>query len=150
MVASEKYCAIIHKKKGYRMKKKIHVKHTHRYTLEKSDLYIGECEFNVYDSYWQLSYRESDDTKVTMYCYENYIRIERFGEVKSKLSMKPKQDTNNPMESAYGTFYIVIHTHDYKREDAYVMVEYDVVSGDPQQDGFKIEIAFQEDSNEYN
>ncbi len=132
------------------MRKKIHVRHTHRYTKEKSVLYEGECDFTLYDTYWQLSYSERDGTKVKMICYDDYMIIERFGEVKSKLELNPNKRTSNAMESVYGTFFIAIQTHDYKKEDAYVMVEYDVESGSPEKDGFKIEIDIKEDGNEYN
>ena len=131
------------------MRKKIKVKHTHRYTNEKAVLYDGDALCNEFSEYLELNYMEEDKTKVTMFIYENHMEIKRFGEVLSSLDMKPKKKTKNPMKSAYGTFEIEVYTYDFKNEGNYIMVEYDVENGTKEKDGFKIEIEIKEEGYEF-
>lgn len=132
------------------MKKKIQVKHTHRYTNMQSILFEGYANCNDFDEYLELSYEEEDKTKVVMYCFAKYIVIERYGEVLSKLELHKNKKTSNPMNSIYGTFEIEVSTYDYQKDDHYIMVEYDVENGSEEKDGFKIEIIIEEDHHEYN
>lgn len=132
------------------MRKKIQVKHTHRYTKSENILFEGYAVCNDYDDYIELVYYENNDTKVVMYAYQDYMVIERYGEVHSQLNLHPNKATANPMKSEYGTFEIEITTFDYQKDDHYIMVEYDIENGSPDKDGFKIEIEVKEEAHEYN
>ncbi len=130
------------------MQKKIMVRHTHRYTNERAILFEGIAMCEDFDTYREYRYSEKDGTKVVMYCYEDHIQIERFGMIHSCLNLYENRTTKNPMESVYGIFDIEMTTFAYRREDRYVMVEYDVESGTEEKDGFIIEL--EEVINEYN
>lgn len=132
------------------MRKKIQVKHTHRYTKSENILYEGYAICNDYDGYMEITYHESDDTKVVMYAYDNYMIIERYGEVQSQLHLHRNKRSKCPMKSEYGSFEIEVTTFAYKKQDNAIMVEYDIESGNPDKDGFKIEIEVKEVAHEYN
>lgn len=132
------------------MKREILVKHMHRYTFEQAVLYEGVAEYNAYPDYVELVFYEDQNTRVVMHCFEKYMEIRRFGEVKSHLTLKPKERTHNPMESIYGTFEVEMFTDAYLREDAYIMVAYDVENGTEDKDGFRIDIELKEDGYELN
>lgn len=132
------------------MRKKIQVKHTHRYTKSQNILFNGYANCHYYDRHIEYTYDEQDDTNVIMRVYDDHMEIERFGEVHSLLQLYEGTSTLNPMESEYGTFEIEIYTYAYQNDDNYIMVEYDVESGSEDKDGFKIEIEVKEDIHEYN
>ncbi|NBK96690.1 MAG: DUF1934 family protein [Erysipelotrichia bacterium] len=132
------------------MRKKIQVKHTHRYTKSENILFVGYALCSEYDQYREINYVEKDGTKVVMYMFKEYMVIERYGEVHSQLNLHRKQTTKNPMKSEYGTFEIEIHTFAYQCDPRYIMVEYDVENGSDSKDGFKIEIEVMEEAYEYN
>lgn len=132
------------------MRKKILIKHTHRYTKSQNVLFNGYAICHYYDRHIEFTYVEQDDTKVIMRAYDDHMEIERFGEVHSLLNLYKDCVTKNPMESEYGTFEIEMKTYAYIKDDHYIMVEYDVESGSLEKDGFKIEIEVKEDTHEYN
>lgn len=131
------------------MRKKIKVKHTHRYTNEKAILFEGQALCNEFNDYIEYLYNEADGTKVMMYIYSHRIEIKRHGEVLSSLDMQPEKKTKNLMKSPYGEFEIEIYTYDFQNDGNYIMVEYDVENGLKDKDGFKIEIEVEEEGYEF-
>lgn len=132
------------------MRKKIQVKHTHRYTKSLNVLYDGYAICNDFDTYIEITYYEKDGTKVVMYAYDDYIIIERYGEVHSQLQLHQNKTIKCLMRSEYGNFEIEATTYAYQKAENYIMVEYDIESGNTDKDGFLIEIEVKEDAHEYN
>lgn len=131
------------------MKRKIKVKHTHRYTLEKDILFDGYADCNEFQEYLEYIYYEENNVKVVMYIFESYMQIKRFGEVQSTLTFKKEEHTMNLMNSVYGSFEIEIYTYDFQKKGYDIIVEYDIENGSDEKDGFKIEIEVEDKGYEF-
>ena len=132
------------------MKKKLHVKHKHRYNLEEAVLYNGEATFNIYDDYEELLYKEGDGANVRVQLYEDFMKIIRNGEIVSNLKFINNEKTKNILTTPYGDLEIEIYTYTYERENSKIIVEYDVLSSNEEQDGYRIEFTLEEVRSEFN
>lgn len=131
------------------MKKRLHVRHQHRYLLEVADLYNGEAEYSLFDDYELLTYKEADDVLVKVYLYEDYMQIHRHGEIKSKLSFKVNQTTKNLLITPYGDMEIELFTYNYRYEKNKIILEYDILSSNEEKDGYRIEFIVEEGVSEF-
>lgn len=131
------------------MKRKIKITNTHRYTKQKSIQYNGYVDMNVLEDGFSFVFYEKDNTKVRMSIHENHMQIERFGEARTKLTMKENELTKNPIESVYGIFEIDIFTYSYLNEKNHIKVEYDVENGTDDKDGFIVELEIKEERHEF-
>lgn len=135
--------------KDYRTKK-INVKHQHRYTLEKANLYNGLANYQLFDDHEEISYQENDGAKVKVSVFPEYLKIERKADITSSLLFFPYKKTSNELKSEYGNFNVEIYTYKYQKHNHCILVEYDILSSSSQKDGYEIMFEMEENINEFN
>lgn len=121
---------------------KLIVKHQHRYSFEKKDIYEGDVEIKHLEDHDELFYQELDGSNVRVLAYDDHLEIKRKGELISNLYFAEEEKTVNLIESPFGDIEIELFTYSYKRFQDKLIVEYDILSSN-EKDGYIIEFTYE-------
>ena len=120
------------------MKKYLTVKQTHRYTNEKNLMFQGHANYEQKAYGLCISYKEDEQTSVTVMIQDDEISIKREGEFITSLMFRNLEKTQGSVLSEFGTIDLEIYTHKYIRKENIVALEYDILSGGNVTDGYRI------------
>ena len=121
------------------MKKHIVVKQKHLYTEERNLMFEGQAFFSDSDGCLRLSYTErGSNTAVSVEAENEELRIQRDGELMTRLTFQHKKQTTGSVLSEFGTIDIGVFTHKYIKKENIIAIEYDILSGGEVTDGYRI------------
>ena len=121
------------------MKKHIVVKQKHLYTEERNLMFVGQAFFSDSDGCLRLSYKErGSNTAVSVEAENEELRIQRDGELMTRLTFQHKKQTTGSILSEFGTIDIGVFTHKYIKKENIIAIEYDILSGGEVTDGYRI------------
>ena len=121
------------------MKKHIVVKQKHLYTEERNLMFEGQAFFSDSDGCLRLSYTErGSNTAVSVEAENEELRIQRDGELMTRLTFQHKKQTTGSILSEFGTIDIGVFTHKYIKKENIIAIEYDILSGGEITDGYRI------------
>ena len=121
------------------MKKHIVVKQKHLYTEERNLMFEGQAFFSDSDGCLRLSYTErGSNTAVSVEAENEELRIQRDGELMTRLTFQHKKQTTGSILSEFGTIDIGVFTHKYIKKENIIAIEYDILSGGEVTDGYRI------------
>ena len=121
------------------MKKHIVVKQKHLYTGERNLMFEGKAFFSNSDGCLRLSYTErGSNTAVSVEAENEELRIQRDGELMTRLTFQHKKQTTGSILSEFGTIDIGVFTHKYIKRENIIAIEYDILSGGEVTDGYRI------------
>ena len=124
---------------GDSMKKHIVVKQKHLYTEERNLMFEGQAFFSDSDGCLRLSYTErGSNTAVSVEAENEELRIQRDGELMTRLTFQHKKQTTGSILSEFGTIDIGVFTHKYIKKENIIAIEYDILSGGEVTDGYRI------------
>ena len=102
------------------MKKHIVVKQKHLYTEERNLMFEGQAFFSDSDGCLRLSYTErGSNTAVSVEAENEELRIQRDGELMTRLTFQHKKQTTGSILSEFGTIDIGVFTHKYIKRAIY-------------------------------
>ena len=131
---------------GDSMKKHIVVKQKHLYTEERNLMFEGQAFFSDSNGCLRLSYTErGSNTAVSVEAENEGLRIQRDGELMTRLTFQHKKQTTGSVLSEFGTIDIGVFTHKYIKRENIIAIEYDILSGDEVTDGYRILWSLKED-----
>ena len=131
---------------GDSMKKHIVVKQKHLYTEERNLMFEGQAFFSDSNGCLRLSYTErGSNTAVSVEAENEGLRIQRDGELMTRLTFQHKKQTTGSVLSEFGTIDIGVFTHKYIKREYIIAIEYDILSGDEVTDGYRILWILKED-----
>ena len=121
------------------MKKHIVVKQKHLYTEERNLMFEGQAFFSDSNGCLRLSYTErGSNTAVSVEAENEGLRIQRDGELMTRLTFQHKKQTTGSVLSEFGTIDIGVFTHKYIKRENIIAIEYDILSGGEVTDGYRI------------
>ena len=128
------------------MKKHIVVKQKHLYTEERNLMFEGQAFFSDSNGCLRLSYTErGSNTAVSVEAENEGLRIQRDGELMTRLTFQHKKQTTGSVLSEFGTIDIGVFTHKYIKRENIIAIEYDILSGDEVTEGSRIPWILKED-----
>ena len=131
---------------GDSMKKHIVVKQKHLYTEERNLMFEGQAFFSDSDGCLRLSYTErGSNTAVSVEAENEELRIQRDGELMTRLTFQHKKQTTGSILSEFGTIDIGVFTHKYIKRENIIAIEYDILRGDEVTDEYRILWILKED-----